>query len=97
MTTMATDTGKRGRGMAVSMGPKIDPFRGRQVPDVAGRFLKERDAHQRHADLMWLGAMAALFSDHELQLLADLGFLSLHDRDLLKGRLTGPQVHVGVR
>ena len=75
----------------------IDPFRQRQVSDVAGRFLKERDEHKRHADLMWLGTMAALFSDHELQLLADLGFLSPHDCDLLKGRLVGPQVHVRVR
>ena len=69
--------------MKAKISPKIDPFRGRQVPDVAGRFLKERDAHQRHADLMWLGAMAALFSDHELRLLNDLGYLSQRDRDLL--------------
>ena len=60
-----------------------DPFRSRQVPDVAGRFLKERDRSQRQADLMWLGPMAALFSDHELKLLSDLGFLSQRDRDLL--------------
>lgn len=32
---------------------------------------------------MWLGSMTALFSDHELQLMQDLGFLSQHDRDLL--------------
>lgn len=62
----------------------IDPFRGRQVPDVAGRFLRERDRHQRQADLMWLGTMVALFSDHELRLLDDLGFLSQHDRDLIR-------------
>ena len=61
----------------------IDPFRSRQVPDVAGRFRRERDRSQRQADLMWLGTMAALFSDHELRLLNDLGFLSQHDLDLL--------------
>jgi hypothetical protein len=61
----------------------IDPFRQRQVPDIAGRFLKERDRHQRQADLMWLGTLAALFSDHELRLLNDLGYLSRHDCDLL--------------
>lgn len=61
----------------------IDPFRQRQVPDVAGRFQRERDRHQRQADLMWLGSMTALFSDHELRLMNDLGFLSQHDRDLL--------------
>ena len=74
----------------VKLSGRIDPFRERQVPDVAGRFLKERDRHQRQADLMWLGAMAALFSDHELRLLNDLGFLSQHDRDLLcqAGRLS---------
>jgi hypothetical protein len=33
---------------------------------------------------MWLGVMAALFSDHELRLLDDLGFLSQRDRDLLR-------------
>ena len=76
---------------------RLDPFRQRQASDVARRFLKERDQHKRHADLMWLGTMAALFSDHELQLLADLGYLSPHDCDLLKGRLAGPKVHVGVR
>jgi hypothetical protein len=32
---------------------------------------------------MWLGTMAAMFSDHELRLLDDLGFLSQRDRDLL--------------
>lgn len=69
--------------MAVTLGPKIDPFRERQVHDVAGRFRKERDRQQRQADLMWLGVMAALFSDHELRLLDDLGFLSQRDRDLL--------------
>jgi hypothetical protein len=63
--------------------PNIDPFRERQVPDVAGRFLKERDRQQRQADLMWVGTMVTLFSDHELRLLNDLGFLSQHDRDLL--------------
>lgn len=62
----------------------LDPFRQRQVPDVAGRFLRERDRHQRQADLMWAGALAALFSDHELKLLDDLGYLSPHDWDLLR-------------
>ena len=62
----------------------IDPFRKRQVPRVAGRFLKERDRHQRQADLMWLGAMVAMFSDHELKLLDDLGYLSQRDRDLIR-------------
>jgi hypothetical protein len=69
--------------MAVTIGPKIDPFRERQVKDVAGRFEKERERARRQADLMWLGAMAAGFSDHELRLLDDLGFLSQHDRGLL--------------
>jgi hypothetical protein len=62
----------------------LDPFRSRQVPDVGGRFLRERDRQQRQADLMWLGVMAALFSDHELRLLDDLGFLCQNDRDLLR-------------
>ena len=68
----------------------LDPFRSRQVPEVAGRFQGERDRQQRQADLMWLGVMAAMFSDHELRLLDDLGFLSQHDRDLLRqaGRYT---------
>ena len=76
---MAASTGKPPR---IRTGPDIDPFRERQVPGVAGRFTAERDRHQRAADLMWLGAMS-LFSDHELRLLDDLGFLSQHDRDLL--------------
>ena len=76
----AADTGKPPR---IRVTPGIDPFRGRQVPDVAGRFLKERERQQRQADLMWLGVMAASFSDHELRLLNDLGFLSQRDRDLL--------------
>ena len=62
----------------------LDPFRRRQLPDIASRFLRERDQHRRAADLMWLGALVGLFSDHELQLLADLGFLSPHDRDLIR-------------
>jgi hypothetical protein len=62
----------------------IDPFRQRQVPDVARRFLRERDRHQRQADLMWLGTMVALFSDHELKLLHDLGYLSQRDHDLIR-------------
>lgn len=68
--------------MAVKVSPKLDPFRERQASDVAGRFLKERDRHQRQADLMWLGTLV-IFSDHELRLLNDLGFLSQRDRDLL--------------
>jgi len=61
----------------------LDPFRARQVPDVAGRFRRERDRHQRQADLMWLGTLVGMFSDHELGILDDLGFLSQHDRDLI--------------
>jgi hypothetical protein len=62
----------------------IDPFRGRQVPGVAGRFLRERDRHQRQSDLMWTGTLVAMFSDHELGLLDDLGFLSERDRQHLR-------------
>lgn len=65
------------------IGPKLDPFRERQASDVGGRFLAERDVHRLRADLMWLGSLV-LFSDHELRLLNDLGFLSQHDRDLLR-------------
>jgi hypothetical protein len=76
--------------------PAIDPFRSRQVPDVAARFRRARDSHQRQADLMWLGSLVGLFSDHELRLLWDLGFLCPHDLDLLRqaGRhpLGGPDV-----
>jgi hypothetical protein len=61
----------------------IDPFRQRQVSDVAGRFMRERKRHQRQADLMWVGTLVAMFSDHELRLLDDLGYLSQHDSDLL--------------
>lgn len=70
----------------------IDPFRERQVPDVAGRFVRERDRHQRQADLMWLGALT-LFSDHELRLLDDLGYLSQHDLGALAqaGRALRPR------
>ena len=41
---------------------------------------------------MWLGTMVAMFSDHELRLLDDLGFLSERDRDLLRqaGRAVKP-------
>jgi hypothetical protein len=63
---------------------ELDPFRRRQIPDVAGRFLRERDRHQRQADLMWLGTLAGLFSEHELRLLDDLGFLSERDRQLIR-------------
>jgi hypothetical protein len=61
----------------------LDPFRRRQVPDVAGRFRRERQQYQRQADRMWLGTLVT-FSDHELRLLDDLGVLSQHDRDLLR-------------
>ena len=64
--------------------PAIDPFRQRQVPDIAGRFLREQNRHQRQADLMWLGVLAALFTEHEIRLLDDLGYLSQHDKDLLR-------------
>lgn len=70
--------------MSKDASPAIDPFRARQVPGVAQRFERERDRARRQADLTWLGAMVAFFSDHELRLLNDLGFLSQHDLDLLK-------------
>jgi hypothetical protein len=66
----------------IKVEPRLDPFRERQASDVAGRFERERKRQKRQADLMWLGAMI-LFSDHELRLLNDLGFLSQFDRDLL--------------
>jgi len=64
-------------------GPVIDPFRSRQVPYVAGQFQRMREGHQRQADLMWLGVLVT-FSDHDLRLLNDLGFLCQHDLDLLR-------------
>jgi hypothetical protein len=76
-------TGKpAGARPKVKLSPSIDPFRERQVPDIGGRFLAERDVHRLRADLMWLGSLV-LFSDHELRLLNDLGFLCPHDLDLL--------------
>lgn len=74
--------------------PNLDPFRDRQVPDVAGRFLRERTRHQRQADLMWLGTLVGMFSDHELRLLNDLGYLSQRDLDLIRqaGRPAGEDV-----
>jgi hypothetical protein len=63
---------------------RLDPFRERQKPAVAGRFLKEQERHRRQADLMWLGVLASQFTEHEVRLLDDLGFLSQHDRDLLE-------------
>jgi hypothetical protein len=74
----------------VTSAPAIDPFRARQVPDVAARFTRERDRQRRQADLMWLGTLTALFSDHDLRLLRDLGFLSQHDLDLLNQAGRGP-------
>jgi len=62
----------------------LDPFRERQAQDVLTRFTGARDQHQRQADLMWAGTMTSLFSDHELRLVNDLGFMSQHDRDLLR-------------
>ena len=44
----------------------------------------ERDRHQRQADLMWTGMLVAMFSDHELGLLDDLGYLSQSDHDKLR-------------
>jgi len=72
--------------------PRLDPFRSRQVPDVAGRFLREQQRHERQAALMWTGVLVAMFSDHELGLLNDLGFLSLSDLDKIKqaGRKATP-------
>jgi len=76
----------------VKIAPSIDVFRARQVPDVAGRFERERKRCQRQADLMWLGAMVAMFTDHDLRLMRDLGHMSQHDLDLLKqaGRSVTP-------
>ena len=68
--------------MSIKVSGRLDPFRERQASDVGGRFLAERNAHQLRADLMWLGSLV-LFSDHELRLLRDLGFLSQRDLDLL--------------
>lgn len=67
----------------VRTGPNIDPFRSRQVPEVARRWREARDRQRQQADLMWLGSMIASFSDHDLKLLSDLGFMCPHDRDLL--------------
>ena len=61
----------------------LDPFRARPAPAVGARFQRERERHQRQSDLMWAGTLAAMFSDHELCLLHDLGFLSPHDLSIL--------------
>jgi hypothetical protein len=69
--------------MTLDVQPRLDPFRSRQAPDVGKRWTRERDRHQRQSDLMWVGTLVTLFSDHELRLLDDLGFLSPRDYDLL--------------
>jgi hypothetical protein len=67
-----------------TIGPNLDPFRERQARDVLSRFTREQAWHRRQADLMWAGVMVVMFSDHELRLIDDCGFLSQLDRDLLK-------------
>lgn len=62
----------------------LDPFRERQARDVLHRFTREQDRCRRQADLMWVGVMVAMFSDHELRLIDDCGFLSQRDLDLLR-------------
>lgn len=62
---------------------RLDPFRSRQVPEVAGRLCAERDQHQRQQDLAWTGVLVSQFSPFELRLLDDLGFLSEHDKSLV--------------
>lgn len=62
----------------------LDPFRERQARAVLDRFTREQDRHRRQAALMWAGAMVTMFSDHELRLIDDCGFLSPLDRDLLR-------------
>ena len=48
---------------------------------------------QRQADLMWCGMLVTQFSDHELRLLGETGFLSEHDRDLIRQAGRGEATH----
>ncbi len=61
----------------------LDHFRSRQAQDVGNRWQRIRDAHEAAAKRMWLGSMLVEFTEFELGILRDMGFLSPADEALL--------------
>jgi hypothetical protein len=61
----------------------LDPFTKQRFPEIARRWMDAQRAHQRTERLLWLGTMAASFSDDELSILNTMGYVCPSDRDLL--------------
>jgi tryptophanase len=61
----------------------VDPFRARIRREVAERYGDARQEHLRKEREMWLGSLVSRFDAFEIDLLSDLGFLSISDYQML--------------
>lgn len=70
---------------------ELDPFSRRQLvrqddgtPGIAGRYLALQERHKQAADAMFVGMLAAEFTDHELAILNDSPYICDWWRMLMK-------------
>jgi hypothetical protein len=69
----------------------MDPFSRRQLigqgnalPGIAGRYMALQEQHKKAADAMFVGMLAAEFTDHELAILNDSPYMCDWWRILMK-------------
>lgn len=67
----------------------IVPLDAESLKKVSGRFLDLKRESERQARLLWLGTLAAHFTDFELQYLDDLRLLSPMDHSHVRSARTG--------
>jgi hypothetical protein len=62
----------------------IDAFRQTRMQEVGERFRHIRDEHERMERAQWAGALLLAFDAFELDLLSDMGMLSIRDHDVIR-------------
>lgn len=74
----------------------VGPFRAKLATEVEKRFNDARSEHQHKEREMWLGTLVLRFDAFEIDLLSDLGVLTILDYQMLtKARQAHPNLDSG--
>lgn len=62
----------------------LDPFSVKRFPGIAKKWLDAKRQRQERMDDLWAGMLARMFSDDELTVMWEMGFLSEYDERVMR-------------
>lgn len=62
----------------------LDPFSVKRFPGIAKKWQDAKRQRQERMDDLWAGMIARLFSDDELTVMWEMGFLSAYDERVIR-------------